>query len=191
MQMAIERFGPRRAVGGRKVNVQSLEAVFVVDAIGEDLGAGLRVADARHVGQVVQVRWEVMGERGGSGGRTDQVGGLTVASLPEPPELLHALRDLALPGAGLLVRFEVGEEVEEGGFFLAGHVVFEEVGDVEEEGDVDAEHVVVEVHGEVAWVAVDCLLGAGEGKSWEVHVELEGPVHEEELDRLEKRVDTL
>lgn len=37
MQMAIERFGPRGAVGGCKVNVEGLKAVFVVDAICEDL----------------------------------------------------------------------------------------------------------------------------------------------------------
>lgn len=137
----------------------------------------------------MEVRWEVMCEWGGCGWRTYKVGGLTVASLPKPTELLDALRELSLPGAWLLVLFKVVEKMVKSGFFFTRHVVLEEVGDVEEERDIDAEHVIVKIHRVFCGVAVDCLLGTRERESWEVQVEFERPVHEEELNRLEERID--
>lgn len=189
MQMTVKSFGPRGAVGGCEVNIEGLEAVFVVDAICEDLRARLCCSDAWDFAQVMKVCWEVMCEWRGYRWRTYKVGGLTVAAFPEPAKLLHALRELPLPGSWLLVLFEVIEEMVKSGFFFTRHVVFEEVGDVEEERDVDTEHVIVKVHWVSCGVAVDCLLGTREGKRWEVQVEFERPVHEQELNSLEERID--
>ena len=188
--MLIESFGPRRTVGGCEINVECLEPVFVVDTIGENAIARIYFTNGRHVAQVVEIRCrKFMSERGDTRRRTYEVGGLTVASLPVSPKLLDTLSQLFLPDTRLLVFLEVVVEVEQRSFFFAGHVVFEEVGDVKKEGDVNAKHMIIEKHGEGCWVAIDCLLGTGEGKGGEVHVKFERPVEEEELEGLEERID--
>ena len=184
--MAVESFGPGGAVGGGEVDVEGLETVFVVDAIREDLRARIRGANAGHIGQVVEVRWELMRKRRDAGGRPLEIGSLTITTFPQAPELPHALRDPPLPGPRLLILFELIVQVKQRSFLLARHMVLEEIRHMQQQRDIDAAPGRVEKHGESGRVAVDGLLRAREGEGGAIEVKFQGPVEEEELQGLQE-----
>ena len=186
MQVPVESLGPGRAVCRREIDIQRLEPVFIVNTIRKDLRARVRGANTRHIRQVMQVRWELMRKRREARRRSLEIGSLTITALPQPPQLLYALRNPCLPRPRLLVLLELLKKMKKRSFLFARHMILKEIRNMQQQRGIDIDHGRVEEHGKRGWVAVDGLLGAGEGEGGAVEVKFERPGEKEELQGLQE-----